>query len=76
MEQRHIDGMGAIGAIRYEAVTQWLDQQGIDDSLERDRYRFFVAACDREYMAVIREEREREQKRTEAKLKQHHVGRR
>lgn len=68
-DQRHIDGMGAVGAIRYEAVTHWLDENSISDRVERDRYRFYLTEADREYLAVVNESRERDQRRREAEMK-------
>lgn len=74
MGQRHIDGMGAVGEIRYEAMTAWLDENGVSDPMERDRYRHYVRSCDRSYLEMVAARREREQKKAESAMKK--VGKR
>lgn len=69
MGQRHVDGMGAVGEIRYEAVTDWLNENQVKDHFERERYRHYVNACDRAYLSMVAEKREREHKKMEAQAK-------
>lgn len=67
--QRHIDGMGAIGEIRREAVTDWLDENAVEDRSERERFRSLIGVCDRAYIGYAHERREREQRKAERAAK-------
>lgn len=69
MGQRHIDGMGAVGEIRREAVTDWLDENEITDAFERERYRNYLMLCDRAYLSIASAQREREHKKIEETAK-------
>lgn len=69
MGQRHIDGMGAVGEIRREAVTDWLDENEITDSFERERFRQYLLLCDRAYLSIVSAQREREHKKIEETAK-------
>ncbi len=59
--QRELGGMGAVGAIRLEAITHWLNEQGIVDSVERERYRYYLEQMDGEYLSLRLEQMEKQQ---------------
>lgn len=42
-----------MGEIRREAVTDWLDEQGIRDPMDRQLYRRILTAADREYVDAV-----------------------
>lgn len=43
-------GMGGVGAMRYEAVTGWLDENGVSDPVSRARFRSLLQAMDEAYL--------------------------
>jgi len=51
--QRELGGMGAVGALRLEAVSHWLDESGIMDPVERERFRFYLEELDGEYLSLL-----------------------
>jgi hypothetical protein len=46
-------GFGGAGEIRREAVTDWMNESGISDPVERLTYRSILSAMDAEYLGLI-----------------------
>jgi len=53
--QRHV-GMAA-GPLRREAVTDWLDENGVDDPGERAEFRHYLDKLDGAYVAHLNREK-------------------
>lgn len=51
--QRPVGGMGAVGEIRRESVTDWLNEEQIFASAERALYRSILGKLDRLYLDEI-----------------------
>jgi len=42
-------GFSSVGSIRREAVTDWLNENGIFDPVEREQFRHFISLLDDEF---------------------------
>ena len=58
--QRDLGGMGSVGALRIEAVSHWLDENGITDLVERERFRYYIEELDSEYLSLLSNRQKRE----------------